>query len=216
MNIKTTLFLASLSALVSLPTQSMAQNSGQMTAGEGSQDGFQAADPGPAPARGGGFQFNQNRLRFGVDAALAIPMGNWGNVAGLGIGVLGHVEHPIQDKLYMTGRAGFIYHFGESNQVISTSVWEIPILAGVKYFVMPEVFLTGEAGFDVMHVSTEMKSAAAAAIGAQSSHSATKFYFAINLGAGYQINQNLNVRASFYFVNPFDATEFMVGAGYSF
>src|SRR5688572_28061703 len=77
--------------------------------------------------------------RFSVGPELALPMGDFGDAVGLGIGASVRYEGAINDNLSWMGTVGFVSFtkktvdipfFGE----IENSATNIPINAGVKYY----------------------------------------------------------------------------------
>jgi len=52
---------------------------------------------------------------FGVDAAVVLPVGDYGEIATLAIGALARVEIPLAANLSITGRAGAIYHIMDAD-----------------------------------------------------------------------------------------------------
>lgn len=69
-----------------------------------------------------------SRIGVGIAATSQFPMGDYGNVAGLGIGSLGSVEVGTYPGLALTARSGYIQHF-ESNE---RTVKLIPVMGGAK------------------------------------------------------------------------------------
>ncbi len=82
------------------------------------------------------------KLHLGVDGALVLPVGDWGDVAGIGIGPLGKVEYDLRPEIALTGRLGFIIHMAKTQDLpgsaeLKTRTLEIPIMPGVKYYFQP-------------------------------------------------------------------------------
>ncbi len=70
--------------------------------------------------------------RFSVGAELALPMGDFGDVAGMGFGGSVRYEAPINSNLSWMATAGFLT-FGEKDESTVT-VTSIPVLGGLKYY----------------------------------------------------------------------------------
>lgn len=82
-----------------------------------------------------------------VAPKLALPDGDSGLGAGFGVEGIGHYD--INDKLVATGTVGFLYFLEDA-----ASGWAIPIMAGAKYTVMPNLFVGAELG--IHYWSTEV------------------------------------------------------------
>ena len=97
-------------------------------------------------------------LRFGVDAAVALAVGDFsrgnsfGNPGiGPGFGALVRYENAANPVLSLTLRAGLLQHLeSEGNTIFGGTVTrrfrEIPLLAGFRVDVARSVFLAGEGG----------------------------------------------------------------------
>jgi hypothetical protein len=71
----------------------------------------------------------ENFISVGADLALTLPMSDWGDQAGLGIGGMGRVALSFMTDLGVVGRIGYIHHL-EKNGITSSI---LPILVGLKY-----------------------------------------------------------------------------------
>jgi hypothetical protein len=69
--------------------------------------------------------------RFGVNAGIALPMGDFGDAAGLGFHVGGHVALPLQGALGLRFDADFGRYGGESG----TGIDNVTLLGGVANLV---------------------------------------------------------------------------------
>ena len=70
--------------------------------------------------------------RFSLGAELALPMGSFGDAAGIGFGVSGRIEHPLGDNVGLCLTVGWLT-FGEKDNSGVTETM-IPIQAGIKYY----------------------------------------------------------------------------------
>lgn len=80
---------------------------------------------------------------------VVMPLGDWGDAAGLGFGLTLNYEYALNDMLGITGRIGYIHHLGtevEGLSGVDINTTEIPVLAGVKYSFLPNVFAQAEVG----------------------------------------------------------------------
>lgn len=100
MNLSRTFVAAGLAAAVAVPSTALAQGDG----GNGATVGF--------------------------DAALVLPLGDYGDVADLGLGPLFRLEVPVMSKIKITGRTGLLYHLTEIDEL--TMIF-FPVYGGVRY-----------------------------------------------------------------------------------
>lgn len=121
--------------------------------------------------------------RFSVGPEVAIPMGDFGDAVGVGIGGSLRYEAPINDNLSWTGTVGFISFskksfddgFGDEYDY-SASI--IPIQAGIKYYFTESFngfYVGAEAGLNLVKVKVSYLDASA-------TESDTKFGFAPQIG----------------------------------
>jgi hypothetical protein len=142
------------------------------------------------------------QMLLGVDAQLLIPVGNFGDAAGIGIGALLRYEYVLMPKLNLTGRAGYNYHF-EKNHIKWSS---IPILVGVKYAITDAIYGAGELGLFNNRASIS------------GFGSASENDVGLTLGAGYRLGA-LDVRVNLQFQDlghTGDSFAITAGAGYNF
>lgn len=155
--------------------------------------------PMASTALGGG-------MLAGVDARLTVPLGDLSNIASVGFGALGRYEYILTPQVNLTGRAGIDLFVGKNN----ASYWNIPILVGAKFAVIPNLYLAGELGLFYNHVSVDLPFIGSASNG--------EFDFAMTLGAGYRMG-DLDFRASVEFAdlsNAGSTTALVLSAGYNF
>ena len=77
--------------------------------------------------------------RLSIGAELGLPMGDFGDVSGIGIGGTVRFEAPVGDNLGVTGTAGYISFSGKDFTVgtitfTGESSYLIPVQAGLKYY----------------------------------------------------------------------------------
>ncbi len=158
-----------------------------------------------------------------LDAApsFALPVGNFSDVTGIGLGVLLGLRHPIANQLDVTGRAGFVYHFSKSDPTgtVSMGTSELPLLGGVRYTFVPSTdggFYGGaELGLSVVFLRASV--GGIRGVGTVSG-SDTSVKASTALGLGYQLGK-LDIKGSLYFVDIGhlgDTMALMASAGYSF
>jgi len=133
--------------------------------------------------------FAQLSYDFGLE--LGMPMGDFKDVAGIGIGGTFKAYYPINEQLDLTGKTGYIHWTGDSEEILgiefSYSYSHIPIMAGISYKMTPEFYGMVEVGMTMLGFTAEVA-------GISASDSSTDLAFTI--GAGY-IMETINI-AAFY------------------
>jgi hypothetical protein len=150
-----------------------------------------------------------SRIRLGVAAAFAAPVGDWADIAGVGFGGIVGFEYEVIPGLAITGRTGYLHHL-ESNNDSSTS--ELPFLAGARY-----LFLQGDARpyVDVGVGPVIVWGRADTGFGDASD---TELYLGLLAGGGLQYRA-LDIYAGGVFFHDGDSEDgggFLVTVGYQF
>ena len=151
-------------------------------------------EAGAEPEGGGGEMAAEapKPLRFGVAALVALPLGDLADAAGFGIGVLGGVLYALNPKLAIAGHVGFVYHLPKEIVTdVNSTLIEIPIVAGVRYFVIPKLAIGADTGINIMRFSTDVDGA--------ETDTNTRIPLAIH--AGYMLNANMTVGAGLWIPN---------------
>ncbi|MFT7581656.1 MAG: hypothetical protein ACI9MR_003334 [Myxococcota bacterium] len=165
-----------------------------------------SVDLSTATAHASGFDDHRgSKMRLGVDLPILIPIGDFSDVAGLGLGVgLFHFEYKLSGILALTGRTGYLFHL-DSNE---RSTWEFPFVAGIKFFIS-DLYLAGEMGLNIVGLSVDSP------IGTVSK---SDTQFATSLTAGYEIG-DIDLRAGLWIPSlgdVGDGVELYFSAGYNF
>ena len=88
------------------------------------------------------------RYSIGVDAG--IPTGKLSDAYNWNLGGSLQVDIPVANKLFVTVNAGYDNVFGKKNLdgsgVDATNIELLPVKAGLKYFVVSNFYVQGEAG----------------------------------------------------------------------
>jgi hypothetical protein len=106
----------------------------------------------PAPAR----------HTIGGDFMVAIPVGQWADVTGVGFGPLVRYEYRLLPEVAITGRVGFLGHvYKDLAQGFKTRTWEMPILAGARYLSKIGVWGGAELGMFVIGSRTKIPNSVA-------------------------------------------------------
>jgi hypothetical protein len=82
-----------------------------------------------------------------VGPTLTIPIGNLGDIADLGVGVIAGMDYAYDRRVTLTAHSGYIWYSGKGNW----NVWEVPLLAGVHFHFTPNVYWGAEAGAHILH-----------------------------------------------------------------
>lgn len=147
----------------------------------------------------------------GVDAEVALPVGNLGDAAGLGFGGLLRYEFTIVPRANITARAGLVYHLSKDlGPGASSKLFSIPLLAGLKIAISPSLYGAAEVGVFINHASVTVPGFGSA--------SDTESKLGGTLGAGYRMSA-LDLRvgiAIIDFGHAGDAIELTAGIGYNF
>jgi opacity protein-like surface antigen len=130
---------------------------------------------------------------LGIDGGLALPTGDWGDAAGVGIGALARFEMPLRPKLTLTARAGYLQHLSKENNGADSSSSELPLLGGVRYDFSgddnAQLYGGAELGFIMSRISIDVN-------GQSMSDSDTNL--GMTLGGGYRTGK-LDLRANLLF-----------------
>lgn len=154
------------------------------------------------------------QMAAGVDILGELPVGNFADVAGFGLGALGRYEYNVhQSPLAVTGRAGYVWHVEKETGTITTKYAEVPLLLGLKYSLAgAPVYIAGEVGAVFAMIDSENS-----AFGGSSS-SDNKTNLGLTAGAGYEMGP-VDIRVGLNFLdasNMADAMAIGVSFGYNF
>jgi hypothetical protein len=181
----------------------------------------------PAPAAPTDASTNEadKKIGIGIEAQFMLPLGDFGKATGPQIGPLVRFGYRVMPPLELTIRTGYLFGLGKTPEGapagadISTSVSNIPIWVGARYFFMEPyagLYGTAELAINLMTASTSV-------LGQSASTGITREGF--NLGAGYVISKDLpiDIRAQFSMLNLLgketnETTFIAIGlsAGYTF
>lgn len=145
--------------------------------------------------------------RFSVGPELALPMGDFGDVVGIGLGGTVRYEAPIADKLNWTVTAGFLSFMEKTEDTplgeVKASATGIPIQGGVKYYVTESFngfYVAGELGVHLYKVKSEI-------LGEKDDSSETEFSLAP--GIGYHLG-NIDIAARYQIAGDGDYVGFRI------
>jgi opacity protein-like surface antigen len=143
------------------------------------------------------------QMSIGGSLGLYMPLGDFGDMAGMGFGVLPQFEYQLNEKVNITGTIGYVSWGGKDieyqaydyvNDVYYTEKWEysisnIPILAGAKYYFgqgKTKPYGMATAGLNMFSVSTTI-------FGMEVSASETYFGFGVGGGMEMPLNEKMNL-----------------------
>lgn len=145
---------------------------------------------GNAPADSGD---DDKKIGIGGDLQLMIPLGDFGKATGPQIGPIFRFGYSVIPQLELTGRIGYLFGIGKTpdgapaGADVSTSVSNIPIWLGARYFFMePHAGLYGAA-----ELAINLMTAHTTVLGQSASTGITREGF--NVGAGYVISKDLPI-----------------------
>jgi opacity protein-like surface antigen len=90
--------------------------------------------------------------KLGIGAEFGFPMGDFGDAYKFGVGASLLYQHPIADKLNLTGSAGYLNFQGKDVDIPGLGTVDlgsagfIPVKAGLRYFLAENIYVGGELG----------------------------------------------------------------------
>ncbi|MDD3050812.1 MAG: outer membrane beta-barrel protein [Candidatus Cloacimonetes bacterium] len=74
------------------------------------------------------------KIDFGGNLELAVPMGDFGDLANIGFGITAQAEYPVNEQIVATGSLGYLMWSPKDEWKDMDYSWScIPIKAGAKY-----------------------------------------------------------------------------------
>ena len=97
------------------------------------------------------------KVGFSVGVELASPVGDLKDSHKFGIGGTAQVEYMVAQQVGITLNAGYISYSGKSQTFLGTTyknpaLGQIPILAGVRYYFIKDIYVSGQLGVSVFKV----------------------------------------------------------------
>ena len=152
----------------------------------------EAAEPAPAaPAV-------VKTKTISIDGGIALPTGDFSDAVGFGIGALARFEMPLNEKLVLTARAGYIQHLSKEGESmfggdVSSSASQIPLVGGVRYVFSQkptsQLYGAGELGFVMFRMTNKV---------GEMSESNSDTNLGMTIGGGYRSGK-LDLRAGLLF-----------------
>jgi len=155
-------------------------------------------------------------MGVGGGIEIAMPIGNFSDVANVGFGLTGRYEYKLNKDVAITGTLGWI-HWGGKNTTSygDYGFTDIPLKGGVKYYFTPgpgRVYGMAELGLHFTSVSWTWN-AGYYGYGGSYSASETKFGFAPGVGYEMKIGKNLMLDLSGRFEIVADVNHFALRGG---
>ena len=145
---------------------------------------------------------------------LALPTGDFGDVAGTGFGATGKFLYQFKPDIKITGTTGYIMWTEKESAAFSYKYSVIPLKGGVRYYFTPNLYAVGELGIHIYMFSFEYQDYWT---GQKVSDSDSDTEFGFAPGAGYEmpINENLDLDISLrYEIGDLDYLAFRVGLNF--
>ena len=145
-----------------------------------------------------------NGVRFSIGVDAGLPTGNLSNAYKWNLGGSVQADIPvISNQLFVTVNAGYDNIFGKKNidgsGLDATNIQLLPVKAGLKYFIVPNFYVQGEAGaaFSLNKSDVGFTNSAAFVY-------APQLGYQFQLGGGNYIDAGVRYEASTKFVSDVD------------
>lgn len=99
----------------------------------------------------------KSKWRFGVGVDGLLPVGSFRNNVNFGLGVTPRLQYGVADNVALTFTSGFYHFFTKplyvpagflgAGERIQNDLDIIPVKAGIKAFISPNIYLGAEVGF---------------------------------------------------------------------
>ena len=170
------------------------------------------------------FSYSQNKISLGLEYDVALPAGDFADVAKTGHSWTLFGEYRINPQYSVQLLSGYmifpvnIEPIAAQGKVITFDLKSIPIKGAVKYFLYDEFFLVGEIGANFIKVSADFQDSYG-----ETTNETTDFEAKFTLGAGmgtvFHLSEQaqINLTAKYDFVDggdsSIDFSHFLIGAG---
>jgi hypothetical protein len=167
---------------------------------------------------------SQNRISVGLGYDVAIPSGNFSDIAKTGHNWTVFADYPISPQFsvqLLTGYKIFAIDaepIAYQGNVITFDLKTIPVKGAVKYFINPDLFLVGEIGVDFTKLSASFQAAYGDPTN-QSTDFIAKFTMGGGIGTSFELSEmsSINITSKYVFVDggdlSIDFSHFLIGAG---
>ena len=133
-----------------------------------------------------------NRIGFGLEKGIVIPLHAQGDFTGLGLGLLGRIEYLPSPRLALSANPGFLFRFPEwlpefHGGGTGSNSTEILLAGGIKHLVASALDVHAQTGLNIRTL--------------WASSSVTYGRITFLLGGGYRISRSWSLGANLFFPN---------------
>ncbi len=148
----------------------------------------------------------QGKMYVGGGLELGLPVGDWSDAAGTGIGGTARFEYTITSKIVAMVTAGYISFGGQEDEGFSYSYSAVPFLPGVKYYLQNGLYGMAELGLHFFTFDVDYPEEYGSFFGGDFSSSSSEF--TLSVGGGYEtkVGDNLYLDANVKFAIISDAS----------
>ena len=163
-------------------------------------------------ASNGFAQLNFEAKSYYAHGVLTLPSGDFGDVAGTGIGGGIGLRVPYSEQLDFRGELGYIMYGGQDFGSYEWSYGMIPLTVLGEYRMQPDSpgYFLGGLGLTIVRVSWEGDDAFFGTV--DESDSSTEF--SLSLGGGYDVNEQFSVEGRYNIIS--DTSYLSVHGTYAF
>jgi hypothetical protein len=123
----------------------------------------------------------KGKWTIGPSVGLELPIADYADFAGFGVGITGRAQYGLQNNLALTGDFGYTWH-AKKDEI---STYAFPLMFGVKYAIGQNLFVSGQLGLYFVTISLpDVTIPGFGTYSLDASNSETKF--AIAPGIGYE------------------------------
>ncbi len=145
-------------------------------------------------------------LKVGVEGAFVLPLSDWADVTGIGLGGMAKLSYCLNDAMSLNLRAGYIFHLTKEIAGSDVSTSELPILVGFRYTAPMGLF--GDLALGLVNFGAEVETPLG-------DFSDSEMKFGAMAGAGYAFS-GLSISANLFIPSLPDLDEaigllFLVG-----
>jgi hypothetical protein len=130
-----------------------------------------------------------SKIKIGIGATVALPLGSLGDVTSIGFGGVAQGEMELAPQIVGTVTTGYISFSGKSVNGYTMGNWSVvPILVGGKYFFTPMFYGAIQLGLNIVSSSVSasyFNPITGTATTVSASASSTEFGF--DFGVGYEM-----------------------------
>jgi opacity protein-like surface antigen len=143
----------------------------------------------------------EGKMHVGAGLELALPIGDWSDAAGTGIGGTARFEYAFTEKIVGMVTAGYISFGGKDVGSFSYSYSAVPFLPGVKYYFQNGLYGMAELGLHFFSFEFESPAFNFGGFSSGGTTSTSESEFTLSLGAGYEtkVSDNLYLDANVKF-----------------